>query len=179
MAVPIRSLTAAFVLTALSACAPTLGPPPPTRIVTPVDDGAFRAGDFAWSKATGQGALVGSVVFRNGPTRYSCAGATVVLTPETNWSRNRMTVLYQSAQGAAQPVDEVRARVAAAPAGDSDPYVRRAICDTTSRFSFAGLPDGAWYVVTIAKPLPGQTGPSMALMRRVTTHAGKTLTFEL
>ena len=44
---------------------------------------------------------------------------------------------------------------------------------------FAGLPDGAWYLVTLAKPVAGQTGPSLAVMRRVTTKGGKVTPFEL
>jgi hypothetical protein len=73
----------------------------------------------------------------------------------------------------------VRGRTAKAQPGDSDPYVRRAICDEASRFSFAGLPDGAWYVVTIAKPAAAQSGPTLALMRRVVTAGGRTTSFEL
>mgnify|MGYP001553088483 CR=1 FL=1 len=47
------------------------------------------------------------------------------------------------------------------------------------RFSFANLPDGAWYVVTIAKPAAGAQGESMALMRRVVTRGGKAVAAEL
>jgi len=179
MAVRIRLAAALVALIPLAACEPMYGPPPPTRITTPTEDTSFRAGDFAWSKAVGRNALVGTVTFKAGTTRYSCAGATVVLTPETPWSRKRMEVLYLSGQRAALPVDEVRARAGKAPPGDSDPYVKRAICDDASRFSFGGLADGAWYVVTIAKPAAGQTGPTMALMRRVVTSAGRTVSFDL
>ena len=179
MAVRTRLAAALVALLPLAACEPMYGPPPPTRITTPTEDTAFRAGDFAWSRAVGRNALVGSVTFRSGTTRYGCAGATVVLTPETPWSRKRMDVLYLSGQRAALPVDEVRGRAGKAPPGDSDPYVKRAICDDASRFSFGGLADGAWYVVTIAKPAAGQTGPTMALMRRVVTSAGRTVSFDL
>jgi hypothetical protein len=179
MAVRTRLAAALIALVPLAACEPTYGPPPPTRITTPTEDNAFHAGDFAWSKVIGRNSLVGSVTFRNGPARYSCAGMTVVLTPETPWSRRRMDVLYLSTQRAALPVDEVRGRTAKAPPGDSDPYVKRAICDEASRFSFGGLADGAWYVVTIAKPVGAQNAPTVALMRRVVTSGGRTSTFEL
>ena len=179
MAVRTRLAAALLALVPLAACEPMYGPPPPGLVTTPTEDSAFRASDFAWSKAVGRNALVGSVSFRNGAVRYSCAGMTVVLTPETPWSRKRMDVLYLSDQRAALPVSEVRGRTAKAPPGDSDPYVKRAICDEASRFSFAGLADGAWYVVTIAKPAAGQAGPTMALMRRVVTRGGHTITFEL
>ena len=46
-------------------------------------------------------------------------------------------------------------------------YVRQAPCDATGHFSFTGLPDGAWYVITVASPVGG--GVKMAVMRRVET----------
>ena len=183
MADRVRILAAAALASALSACAPTLGPPPPGRAAAlparAAEDTAFRASDFAWSQALGRNALIGAVNFKLGATRYTCLGATVVLTPETPWSRRRMMVLYRSDLRAALPADEVRARTPQAPPGDSGPYVKRAICDNADRFSFAGLADGGWYVVTIAKPVPGATGPNIALMRRVITRGGRAINFEL
>ena len=108
----------------------------------------------------------------HGQTRYSCQGASVILTPETPWSRRRMEVLYLSADRAVLPPDEVRARTPEAPPGDSTPYIKRAVCDADGRFSFAHLPAGAWYVITIAKPVGGD-GASLAIMKRVVTRGGK------
>ena len=179
MAVRVLPLAAALALTSLAACQPMYGPPPPHRIVTPVtDEASFRASDFAWSKVAGHNALVGAVTYRAGATRYSCAGTTVVLTPETPWSRRRMGVLYLSTERAALPVADVRSRTAQAPAGDSEPFVKRAACDAQGRFSFAGLPDGSWFVVSIAKPVAG-SAPTLALMRHVTTRGGRATAFEL
>jgi hypothetical protein len=90
-----------------------------------------------------------------------------------------MEVLYKSSMRAALPTDDVRSRSAQAPPGDSNPYVKRATCDAADHFNFTSLPDGAWYVVTLAKPAAGATGPSLALMRRVTTKGGRITTFEL
>jgi hypothetical protein len=90
-----------------------------------------------------------------------------------------MSVLYRSNLRAALPADDVRSRQNQAPPGDSNPYVKRAVCDAADHFSFVGLPDGAWYVVTIAKPAAGATGPTLAVMRRVTTKGGKITVFEL
>ena len=149
-------------------------PPPPGRAVAPAvpTDDAFRASDFAWSQAPGRNTLAGALGHA-GTVRYTCAGSTVVLTPETPWSRKRMMVLYKSDQRSALPTADVRSRTGQAPPGDSDPYVKRAVCDATDHVSFTGLPDGAWYVVTLAKPVPPQTGGSLAMMRRVTTHGGR------
>lgn len=177
----VRILVAAAALAApLSACAPSLGPPPPGRMAPPpqVTDTSFHAQDFAWSQAPGHNSLSG-VLAHVGPVRYTCAGQTVVLTPETPWARKRMQVLYESDQRASLPADDVRSRQNLAPPGDSNPYVKRVVCDAADRFSFSGLPDGAWYVVTLAKPAAGQSGPSLAMMRRVVTRGGKATAFEL
>lgn len=156
---------------ALAACTPTLGPPPPPGY----GQGAastFRAEDFAWSAEAGRGGITGQVTYREGKTRYSCAHATVILTPETAWTRRRMKILYGSTEAAAEPAEAVRARTPSAPSGDYSAFVRRTSCDGASRFTFGGLPDGAWYAITIAKPAAG-AGPGVALMKRVTTHGGR------
>jgi hypothetical protein len=155
----------------LAACAPTLGPPPPP-LSPSAGASTFRAEDFAWSTETGRGAIAGKLAFHAGRTHYSCVKGTVILTPETPWTRRRMEVLYLSAESAALPADEVRARTPSAPSGDYSAFIRKATCDATNKFSFAGLPDGAWYVIAAAKPVDGP-GPTMAVMRRVVTHAGR------
>jgi hypothetical protein len=172
-----RILAAAALLGSLAACAPTLGPPPPQTSAAP-GGSDFRAADFAWAQAPGHNTLAGRLAFKQGATPYSCVNASVILTPETPWSRRRMTVLYKSDTRSALPSDEVRARTSQAPPGDSGPYIRRTTCDAAGHFSFTGLPDGSWFVVTIAKPAGGQGG-SMAFMRRVTTRGGRVTNFDL
>jgi hypothetical protein len=181
MVVRARQIVAALaLLTPLAGCEPMYGPPPPGRSVAPPpsESAAFSAADFGWSKVTGRNILAGTLGAHPGPVRYSCNGQTVVLTPETPWARRRMSVLYRSAERAALPTDDVRSRAAQAPPGDSEPYVRRALCDQTDHFSFTGLPDGAWFVVTLAKPVSG-AGPSLALMQRVVTRGGRVTEFAL
>ena len=177
-----RFLAAAALLGSLTACAPSLGPPPPGRMAAmppaSADDAAFRAGDFAWSMQSGKNTLSGALSHA-GAVRYTCAGATVVMTPETPWSRRRMSILYKSDQRAALPTDDVRSRQNQAPPGDSNPYVKRTTCDAADHFSFTGLPDGAWYIVTLAKPAGAANAPPLAIMRRVTTRGGKVTAFEL
>jgi hypothetical protein len=154
---------------ALAACTPTLGPPPPPGYGG--SSATFRASDFAWSSEAGRGGVAGQVAYRQGRVRYSCAHATVILTPETAWTRRRMKILYGSTESAAEPAEAVRARTPSAPSGDYSAFVRRTTCDAASRFNFGGLPDGAWYAITIAKPPGG--GEGVALMKRVTTTGGK------
>ena len=69
-------------------------------------------------------------------------------------------------------MDEVRARTPSAPVGDYSAFIRKATCDSASRFSFSGLPDGAWYAIVVAKPVGGG-GPGIAVMRRVETRDGE------
>jgi len=176
---PTRFLALTAVLALATACAPTLGPPPPP----PPGDGPpssaqFRQGDFSWSAVPGYNRIEGRLAFRRGQIRYSCQGATVVLTPETLWTRRRMTILYKSPDRAALPAGEVRARTPSAPNEDYSAFVRRTTCDAADRFNFAGLPDGAWFVITVAKPVAA-SGDSVAIMRRVTTRGGRATSVEL
>lgn len=164
----------------LSACTPTLGPPPPGGGPRPApsppmsSSAAFNAGDFAWSQRPGRNVIAGRVAYRQGAVRYTCAGSTVVLTPETPWSARRMMALYGSTERAALPADEVRARTPSAPPGDAGPYVKRTTCDDADQFAFGGLADGAWYAITIVRPVGG-SGGTMALMKRVLTRGGRTV----
>lgn len=169
----VRLFAALALTSAVAACAPTLGPPPPGYVPPPAPgEPAFRPSEFAWSQAPGTSAIVGRLTYAKGQGHYTCQGSSVILTPETPWSRRRMEVLYLSSERAALPAESVRARTAEAPPGDSSPFIKRTVCDAQERFSFSHLPAGAWYVITIAKPTHGG-GESLALMRRVVTRSGK------
>jgi len=136
--------------------------PPPT----PFDPRAF-----AWSVGTGPDILVGVVRYRRNGLPYGCAGEDVLLIPDVPWSRRRMIILYGAASSAAVPVSIVRARTPSAPSGDYARFVRRTTCDADGRFTFRGLPDGGWFVVTVAKPLD-PTGDAIAITRRVELRGG-------
>jgi hypothetical protein len=165
-----RLLVIAASAAALAACNSTsIGPPAPP-IGPPPSASDFRAQDFAWSTVPGSGTITGALTYKVGGTRYTCQGGDVVLTPETLWSRHRMTVLYGSPINAAVPVSTVRARTPPAP-GEFGSLVRHAKCDASNKFSFSGLPDGGWFVITLAKPAAGD-GEPVAVMRRVETRGG-------
>lgn len=157
--------TAVLALLFLAACAET-----PLGTVTPGSSAAggkplFEAQDFTWSTASGTGSIAGTLTYRQGDVHYDCKGGDVLLTPETPWSRDRMLTLYGSLEHAVAPVATVRARAAGASPGDYARFVRKTTCDDFNRFTFSGLPDGAWYVITVAKPSNG--GEAVALTRRV------------
>lgn len=170
-----RALPAlAFAALTLAACAST-GP----SGMGPGGVATFHPGDFAWSQSNGRGRIDGRLMYRQGPTRFTCAGAGVVLTPETPWTRRRMSILYTSADFAALPADEVRARTPSAPNADYSAFVRTTTCDAANRFAFSGLPDGAWYVIAVAKPAAGGNASTMAIMRRVEIHNGRAVAIDL
>lgn len=166
-----RILMITLAASALAACetgGPSVGPPPPTGPAYHPPSGgteAFRESDFAWSQGRGSGQIEGVLAFKGPGGHYTCQD--VVLAPETPWSRARMRVLYLSTTAAAMPAEEVRGRTPPEHSADYASYARHASCDASGRFSFAGLPNGAWYVITLATPASGQ---QMAVMRRVETH---------
>lgn len=131
----------------------------------------FDPHDVAWSAGRGTGEILGVLAYRQGAVRFNCGGSDVLLTPESAWTRRRMEILYGSARAAAAPVSIVRARTPSTPTGDYARFVRRTTCDGANHFSFRGLPDGAWFVITVGKP-QGGAGESMAVVRRVETHGG-------
>jgi hypothetical protein len=144
-------------------------PPPPQQAPPPAAPAPFRAADFAWAAQAGQDRISGHLAFGRGT--YTCANASVVLMPETAWFRQRMQVLYGATTGAALPVAQVRARTPATSENYSA-YARTVTCDPQSRFVFQGLPNGAWYIITVAHPANGTQGEDMAIMRRVETFSG-------
>lgn len=166
----------------LGACATSTGPGPstPAPSAAPAASAAFRAADFAWSQAPGKGGIDGQLTYGQSGQAFTCAGAAVVLTPETPWVKRRMEILYNSNQAAALPAAEVRGRTPPERSQDYSAFVRRATCDGSSHFTFTGLPDGAWFVITVAKPTtPGVTGRDIAVMRRVVLRNGQTAKVKL
>lgn len=142
---------------------------------------AFEAEDFAWSTRTGRNAISGKVEYRaQGGGAYACpAGASVGLTPDTPFSRQRIQRLYGSTVYAALPLETVRGRQGVeAATGDYSRFVRAVQCDAQGRFRFENLPDGAWFVIARARPVNGR-GQEMAIMRRVETRGGRSQTVPL
>lgn len=143
---------------AVSACATAPGPdaygPPPAT-------SAFNERDFAWSTRQGSGGVDGRVAWSRDGQAYACTGS-VVLTPDTPYTRARFRTLYGSTEQAAIPEAIVRARTVPDPAADYRSYVRSATC-SDGRFSVSGLPDGGWFIIV---PVSAG-GDRVVLMRRV------------
>ena len=174
-----RPLFAVAALLLVAGCA-TDQPPPPSRVAPMAgrpQGPEFKAADFAWATVAGKGRIDGKLVFKAGATTYSCAEAGVLLTPQTEWTRARMVTLYKSADHAALPAAEVRARTVRS--NDYSAYVRRATCDPTGRFTFTNLPDGGFFAITVVKPTPAGAGEDMAIMRYVKVANGKVVEVKL
>lgn len=164
-----RILIVALAACSLAACqtGPGEGPPvgPAYNPGAPGPE-AYRDSDFSWSTGSGGGQIEGALTYRGASVKYGCTQ--VILAPETPWSRARMRILYESTSAAAMPADDVRSRTPSEHGNDYARYARQATCDAQGRFSFTGLPNGAWYVITVAKP--AGAGQQVAVMRRVETH---------
>jgi hypothetical protein len=134
----------------------------------------FRAADFAWSQATGTGAIIGQITHRASGKTFSCIDQGVILSPETPWVRRRMEILYLSPENATLPADDVRARTPPERNADYNAFVKRAPCDATGRFTFTNLADGPWYVISVIRSAPGVAAGELAVMRRVVIRNGNT-----
>lgn len=128
---------------------------------------AFSAEAFAWSAASGRGAIDGRVAFSRDGQAFACTGS-VALTPDTPYTRARFQTLYGSTDRAAIPEAVVRARTVENPSADYRSFVRSATCQN-GRFEFSGLPDGDWFIIT---PVSAG-GDRIVLMRRVGTRGGR------
>jgi hypothetical protein len=179
----VRSIGLASVCAlALAACATTDGPPSATPVRPSANAPAtmeFKTSDFAWSAAPGKGRIDGQLSYKSNGKAYSCATTGVVLTPEIPWTRRRMEILYTSAETATLPVSDVRGRTPPGRSADYSAFVKRAACDAAGRFSFTGLPDGGWFVITVAKPVDPGAGQDMAIMRHVKVRDGRAVSVKL
>jgi hypothetical protein len=138
---------------------PVPPPPPPPPV-----------NEFAWSVKPGRNAIDGLAVWTRDGKRFSCAGQSVALMPETPYTRNRMVELYGSDEQAIRTVAEVRAH-ATPQTRDIKAYVRPAQCDNLGAFSYQGLPDGAWFVIVRAS---SASGDEVVALRRVRVSGGAT-----
>ena len=171
-------LLALIPLAALAACAPPVYQPPPP----PTSSATVRAEDFAWSTADGANTVTGAVAYRSraGAAPWTCAGGSVGLTPETEYSRRRVSALYGSTRRATLPAQLVRSRSVEQAAEDYSRYIRTARCDAEGRFTFTGLPDGGWFIIAQARPAAGAPQEdALAVMQHVETRGGRTVVLKL
>lgn len=158
----------ALALTALGACAPTVGPVLPAPAPA-----AFAESDFAWSQTPGRNSIQGQIAYAQDGKAFACV-ANVGLTPDTPYTRARFRTLYGSTDRAAVPAAVVRARTVADAAVNYSSYVRDTPC-RNGRFQFDDLPDGAWFVIAPVKA----DGDPIVLMRHIQTRGGRVVSLTL
>jgi hypothetical protein len=161
----------------ISGCATDGGQPAPQPATAA--NAAFKTADFGWSKAVGKGRIDGQLTYSAAGKGFICGESSVVLTPETPWVRRRMMILYNSNDYSALPADEVRGRTPPERSQDYSAFVRRTKCDAANHFVFTDLPDGAWFVITVAHPAVPGAGRDIAIMRRVVVRNGQALKIRL
>ena len=135
-------LAALAVTLAAAGCASPPGSPAGT-------EAAFDPAQVPRASLRGSNTVRGSALLRVGRGEVrSCAGATVALLPDSDYTRDRMRRLYGSVeQGSNTLAPGSTRRIEAADPTFAE-TVRTVTCDIHGRFAFTGVPDGIWYVTT-------------------------------
>lgn len=129
--------SAAFAIATSDAAARDKSPSPP-----------FDASAFTWSQGEGANSLNGEALMRTrlGEVR-TCAGLPVQLVPSTPFVEAFVRRKYGAIAGGlygAQPLLYKQIKLDA----QVTPFVRTGVCNAQGQFSFPGLPNGAWFVIT-------------------------------
>ena len=156
---PNRLLLAAVLALVLSACAST------TQLTTTT---AFDPTAAAFINTQGKGTVTGQAFMRrnDGVVVYA-AGSNVFLVPKTAYSDERMTAIYGTGHFATFGVQFK----------NDDPnyykFLRQIIADGEGKFSFSGVADGNYYLVTSVTWNAGDEPQGGTLSFPVTVAGGK------
>jgi hypothetical protein len=124
----------------------------------------------------GNNSLTVTVAYQPAATQtWHCTGLAMALMPETSYSRGRMLTLYGSAERAVRSTAEVRSRSAANPDNESARFVKSTTCDANDSFSFANLPDGAYFIIAPVRETRPANGGSMVVMQRIQLSGGQAM----
>lgn len=136
-------------------------------VATPQIQSTFNPAEAAFIHKPGRGSITGQAFLRrnDGVVVYA-AGSRVTLIPRTTYSSERMQALY----GGNRIAPLWRASIPE-PAGYSS-YVREEKADGEGKFSFSGLADGEYYVVTTVYWMAGYNQQGGYLMEPVTIRGG-------
>jgi hypothetical protein len=169
--VKIRS--ALLIVLAVAACSD--GPPRKYYSREP-----FQPADVAWSMASGTNSLTGTAVFKYADNEpRPCADVPVRLVPDSPYARLRLQELYGSDLSG----------VSSGPGyGLYGPErvdyrwldtAKTAHCNSQGSFSFEGVPDGVWYVVSAWGAWTDKEGRGAAMFKRVELRGGQAVTINL
>lgn len=155
----------------LAGCATV--PQPPAYVSTPFDPAAY-----AWFSAEGDNTITGNAVLRTvGGDVRTCAASSVGLVPGGAYTRERMMLVYGNVERGYRSISAPGVQFA----NDSPAYLamlRQAPCDAQGNFTFTGLPDGEYFVLSrVVWGVPMQYHTEMqggTLMQRVEVRGGET-----
>jgi hypothetical protein len=138
-----------------------------TALATPI-----APSEVEWARKSGANTVSGSALIKAGGTSHTCAGQSANLIPESAYARARMTAIFGNASKGMRA-----ASVGAVKFERDDPlYVstlRTTRCDASGNFSFARVPDGAWYVTSSVKWQGASQVEGGSMMERVDVRGGR------
>lgn len=165
-----RSKAILLATLALAGCATT--PPEPSP--------QFDPSDVAWSKKPGPNAIAGvpRLAADSGRLR-TCASLPVRLAPDSEYTRERVEMLYGDSDAAfvdAERAQRARAQPGANVTSAYEKSLKAAVCDPKGRFIFRNLPDGTYYVMApvVWRNKLGEVSEGGFFMQRVTVRGGET-----
>jgi hypothetical protein len=119
----------------------------------------YSAEEVAWSRVEGVNAIVGVAMLGSGKKATTCATEEVWLRPRSAWEDYRSEIIFGNLQQARIPAlqyfDRASTDNANMPASpkEYDADARKATCTADGKFTFAGVPDGEYYISVIVQPL--------------------------
>lgn len=136
-------------------------------VATPQIQSTFNPAEAAFIHKQGRGSISGQAFLRrnDGMVVYA-AGSEVSLVPRTTYSTERIRAMYGGAK-----IAPLYGGSIPEPPGYAE-YMKVTKADGEGRFSFKGLPDGEYYVVTNVNWRVGYTIQGGYLMEPVTIRGG-------
>lgn len=128
--------------------------------------------EVEWSRKSGANTVSGTAARKSGDTRYTCAGQSANLVPDSAYARARMKAIFGN---------ETRGMRAASLGPvkfekDDPLYVstlRTTRCDVSGSFTFPRVPDGIWYVTSSVKWQNGSQTEGGSMMQRIDVRGGR------
>lgn len=140
----------------------------------------FDANEIAWSTKQGGNTIVGTAsLATDGGKARTCASLPVRLAPDSNYTRERVELLYGDTDEAfvdAKEAARARARSGARVTPAYEKALKASVCDARGRFVFKNLPDGAYYVMApvVWRGKLGEVSEGGFFMQRVAVSGGET-----
>lgn len=135
----------------------------------------FDPAEVSWFAARGTNAIQGTAILRTERgTVKNCAALPVMLFPDSTYARERLSLLYGSAEHGFNPYTGGRP----ADFTNDDPRYQATVktvpCDAHGRFAFTELPDGDYFLVATVTWRERGLVEGGSLMQRLHVSTGET-----